>query len=157
MLEHIHLAVTRSQGRRLKRSPKYRGRREKWEKIRSVSLAPGLVFSRCAPSAPWGVRGLRAVPGLLPPSGGAARAGRSPRRSPLGLRCSQIPPETSTEHRNLQGLGWILPEPGLGCFFSSGVQHTPPPPPPPLPCDHSDGRQEREKPSVRFLRLFFAF
>lgn len=63
----------------------------------------------CVLQPPRSVRavpGPPAVPGLLLPSRGSAVPGGAcgARGSVLGLRCSEIPPETSTEQRNLQRL-----------------------------------------------------
>lgn len=157
MLEHIHLAVTRSQSIRLKRSPKYRERREKWEKIRSVSLAPGLVSAAALPALRegWGDSGpcpafSRPLAALPEPGGalGARLSGSGAHRFP------QKPPQSTGTSKGLgeyyRSRAWAASS-ALGC---STHHH---PTTPPFPCDHSDWRQEREKPSVRFLRLFFAF
>lgn len=103
VLDHTHLAITRLQRIKFKRSRNIERMREKWEKIRSVSLAPGSVprvvfFSRCVGSGA-AVRGHPAVPGLLLPSRGSACAGRSLRRLGLGSRA----PVLTDSPRNLHG------------------------------------------------------
>lgn len=98
VLDHTHLAITHLQRISFKRPPKYRGTREKWERVRSVSLAPGSVPRVAFSAAAFGaaVRGLRAVPGLLLPSRGSAGARRSLRGSGSALGAHR-------SRRNLHG------------------------------------------------------
>lgn len=99
----------------------------------------------CVLQPPRSVRavpGHAAVPGLLLPSRGSAVPGGAcgARGSVLGLRCSEIPPETSTEQRNFQRLRVNITRAGSGVLLRLwGAAHTTHN----LPCRQGDGRQEQ--------------